>query len=316
MDIAQKIKSYRKHLGMTQEALASKAGINEKYYGRIERGESCPTMDCIGKLCDAMEIDMAELLLMENEKENRKRNEILKALHERKSIRVFTQEKIGQEEKESILNAALQAPSAGCQLLYTILDITDQKKKERLAELCDHQPFIADAKLVLVFCADCRKWLSFYREAGLEPRDPGAGDLLLAVEDALIAAQNAVTAAESLGIGSCYIGDVMENAEEMKALLELPRYVYPACMVVFGYPTDQQKERKKPVRFQLSDMVCENSYRDKSSQEIRRMFSERTGMQSYDAWMEAFWKRKYESDFSNEMNRSMEVYLKDFLNKR
>ena len=76
--------------------------------------------------------------------------------------------------------------------------------------------------MALVFCADCRKWLSFYREAGLTPRKPGTGDLLLAVEDALIAAQNAVTAAESLGIGSCYIGDVMENAEEMKELLKLP----------------------------------------------------------------------------------------------
>lgn len=239
-------------------------------------------------------------------------NEILKALHGRKSVRVFTEEEIGINEKEQILNAALQAPSAGCQLLYTILDITNQGSKETLAELCDHQPFIAKAKMVLVFCADCRKWLSFYREAGLTPREPGTGDLLLAVEDAVIAAQNAVTAAESLGIGSCYIGDVMEHAEEVKELLALPAYVYPACMLVFGYPVGQQKERKKPERFALSDIVCENVYRDKGSGEIRAMFAGRTGAQSYEAWMEAFWKRKYESEFSNEMTRSMEVYLKDF----
>lgn len=242
-------------------------------------------------------------------------NEIIRALYTRKSVRVFSEKGITQKEKECILNAALQAPSAGCQLLYTILDITDQNKKERLAELCDHQTFAAKAKLVLVFCADCRKWLSFYEEAGLSPRKPGAGDLLLAVEDALIAAQNAVVAAESMGIGSCYIGDVMENAEEMKALLELPKYVYPACMLVFGYPTVQQKERKKPERFLLSDMVCENSYRDKCPEEIRQMFFYRTGMQGYDEWMKAFWKRKYESDFSKEMNRSMEVYLKEFLER-
>lgn len=241
-------------------------------------------------------------------------NEILKALSMRKSVRVFTEEEIAREEKEQILNAALQAPSAGCQLLYTILDITDQSKKEKLAELCDHQPFIAKAKMVLVFCADCRKWLSFYREAGLTPREPGTGDLLLAVEDAVIAAQNAVTAAESLGIGSCYIGDVMEQAEEMKGLLALPTYVYPACMLVFGYPVEQQKERKKTERFALSDIVCENCYQDKNSEQIRAMFAGRTGMQSYEAWMEGFWKRKYESEFSNEMTRSMEVYLKDFQN--
>ena len=240
-------------------------------------------------------------------------NEIIKALHERKSVRVFTDQEITEKEKENILRAALQAPSAGCQLLYTILHITDQEKKEKLAELCDHQGFVAKAGLVLVFCADCRKWLSFYREAGLTPRDPGPGDLLLAVEDTLIAAQNAVTAAESMGIGSCYIGDVMENAEDMKALLGLPRYVYPACMVIFGYPTEQQKQRKKPERFRLSDMVCENVYQDKSGEEIREMFAERTGSKRYEEWMEAFWKRKYESDFSNEMSRSAKIYLKEFL---
>ena len=105
----------------------------------------------------------------------------------------------------------------------------------------------------------------------------------------------------------------MENAEEVKKLLQLPKYVYPACLLVFGYPTKQQKERKKPERFRLSDIVCENGYRDKSSQEIREMFEGRTGTKEYEAWMEAFWKRKYESSFSMEMNRSMEVYLKDFL---
>lgn len=239
-------------------------------------------------------------------------NDIIKALHDRKSVRVFTEEEITAKDREAILTASLQAPSAGCQLLYTILDITDQNKKEKLAELCDHQPFIAKGKLVLIFCADCKKWLSFYEEAGLMPRTPGPGDLLLAVEDAVIAAQNAVTAAESLGIGSCYIGDVMEHAEEMKELLSLPAYVYPACMLVFGHPTGQQKERKKPERFALSDIVCENVYQEKTSADIQSMFEGKTGAQSYEAWMEAFWKRKYESEFSNEMNRSMEVYLKDF----
>ncbi len=239
-------------------------------------------------------------------------NEILKSLHERKSVCVFTDEEIAGEDKNSILQAALQAPSAGCQLLYTILDITDKDKKEKLAVLCDNQLFMAKAKMMLVFCADCRKWLSFYQEAGLKPRNPGVGDLLLAVEDALIAAQNAVTAAESLGIGSCYIGDVMENAEEMKTLLQLPKYVYPACLLVFGHPTKQQKERKKPERFRLSDIICENSYQEKTGAQIREMFSGKTDQKSYDEWMEAFWKRKYESDFSREMNRSMEIYLRDF----
>lgn len=68
---------------MTQEVLASKAGINEKYYGRIERGESCPTINSVVKLCDAMEIDIVELLLMEvgkNERQFRRNPNVIKAI--------------------------------------------------------------------------------------------------------------------------------------------------------------------------------------------------------------------------------------------
>ena len=117
---------------------------------------------------------------------------------------------IPEEMKDMILEAAMQAPTAGCQQLYTILDITDQNLKEALAESCDHQPFIAKAPMVLVFCADCKKWYDAYLEAGCKPRKPDVGDLMLAVTDTAIAAQNAVVAAESFGIGSCYIGDIME----------------------------------------------------------------------------------------------------------
>lgn len=240
-------------------------------------------------------------------------NQIINSLYTRKSVRVFTDQPVAQKDKELILNAALQAPSAGCQLLYTILDITDQDKKERLAVLCDHQPFISNAPVILIFCADCRKWLTFYKEAGLTPRNPGPGDLFLAMEDALIAAQNTVTAAQSLGIGSCYIGDIMENAEDVKALLNIPKYVYPACMLVLGYPTAQQQARPKPDRFSLAHIVCKNGYQDKTSEDIQDMFSGHTGIQDYQDWMSAFCTRKYESDFSKEMNRSANVYLKDFL---
>lgn len=140
------------------------------------------------------------------------RNPILQSLFDRKSVRVYEEKPIPAEMKQAILEAAAQAPSAGCQQLYTILDITDPALKEALAESCDHQPFIAKAPLVLVFCADCKKWYDAYLEVGCTPRTPGVGDLMLAVTDAAIAAQNAVVAAESFGIGSCYIGDIMETA--------------------------------------------------------------------------------------------------------
>ena len=239
-------------------------------------------------------------------------NETIRQLNERKSVRAFLDREIPTEQKEAILNAACQAPTAGNQQLYTIIDVTDPTLRERLVKTCDDQPFIASAKMVLIFCADCKKWYDAFLASGCEPRLPGVGDLLLAVSDANIAAQNAVTAAESLGIGSCYIGDIMENAEEQRALLKLPEYVFPAAMLVFGYPTDQQKARKKPQRAELCHIVHENAYREMDADELRTLFSIRTETRSYEDYRKAFCDRKYNSDFSVEMTRSVGEYLKQF----
>lgn len=239
-------------------------------------------------------------------------NEIIQSLYDRKSVRAFTDASGPPEVKQAVLEAAAQAPSAGCQQLYTILDITDQALKDRLADTCDHQPFIAKAPVVLIFCADCRKWYNAYLAAGCAPRAPGAGDLLLAVDDALIAAQNAVVTAESLGLGSCYIGDIMELCEEHRRLLTLPGWVFPAAMLVMGYPTRQQRDRPKPERFELTHIVHENGYRVMEEAELREMFAPRTGGRDFDDWIQAFCNRKYSSDFAREMTRSVEEYLRDF----
>ena len=173
-------------------------------------------------------------------------NDVLHQLRARKSVRAYLEKPIAPDDKRAILEAACAAPTAGNQQLYTILDITDQQLKDTLAETCDHQPFIAQAPLVLIFCADCQKWYDAFAAGGCQPRKPGVGDLLLACSDANIAAQNAVTAAWSLGIGSCYIGDVMEQCETHRRLLHLPDYVFPAAMVVFGYPPPRQKAGERP----------------------------------------------------------------------
>ena len=241
-------------------------------------------------------------------------NEVIKQLKERKSVRAFLDKPISAEDTAAILEAAVNAPTAGNQQLYTIINVTDQKLKEALVDSCDHQPFIAKAPLVLVFCADCRKWYNAFEKFGCDPRKPGVGDLMLAVSDTNIAAQNAVVAAHSLGIGSCYIGDIMENAEIQRKLLSLPRYVFPAAMLVFGYPTEQQLERPKPLRSPMQYIVHENGYRDMNSDELKAMLIEKPANREFEEWLDAFCKRKYNSDFSREMTRSVEVFLKDFDN--
>ncbi|MBE5786154.1 MAG: nitroreductase [Clostridiales bacterium] len=239
-------------------------------------------------------------------------NEVIRQLRNRKSVRVFEEREIPAEAKEAILLAAVGAPTAGNQQLYTIIDVTDQKLKDHLSQSCDHQPFIADAELVLIFCADCRKWYRAFACGGCQPRHPGVGDLMLAVSDATIAAQNAVTAAESLGIGSCYIGDIMENCEIHRQMLRLPAFVFPCCMVVFGYPTAQQQARKKPLRVEMAHIVHENGYRDMDGTELAEMLAYKAGERPYEEWLAAFCNRKYNSDFSREMTRSVAQYLKDF----
>ena len=239
-------------------------------------------------------------------------NEVLRQLFDRKSIRAYTQQEITKEEKALILRSAAEAPTAGNQQLYTILDITDQALKETLVETCDHQPMIAQAKMVLIFCADCKKWYDAYLAVGCDTRKPGVGDLMLAVTDTMIAAQNAVTAAESLGIGSCYIGDIMENYEEQRALLHLPEYVVPVGMLIFGYPTQQQQNRSKPKRVKMEYIVHENGSRSLSPKDLEEMWTPGTGEKGYVNWMRAFCNRKYNSDFAREMTCSIQKYLEQF----
>ena len=242
-------------------------------------------------------------------------NEVIKQLYERKSMRVFEEREITAEDKALIHQAAAMAPSAGNQQLYTILDITDESLKAKLADSCDHQPFIATGKMVLIVCADCQKWYEGFLMAGCEPRKPGVGDLLLAVSDANIAAQNMVVAAQSLGIGSCYIGDIMENCEIHREMLNLPKYVFPAAMLVFGYPTKQQLERQKPERAAMKHIVHENGYRHMDGKELKEMFETKALTQTYENWMKTFCDRKFNSDFSKEMSRSVGEYIKAFEEK-
>ena len=235
-------------------------------------------------------------------------NETLELLMKRKSVRVFEERPIGPEEKQAILSAAMRAPTAGNSMLYSILDITDQTLKDKLAVTCDHQPFIAKAPLVLVFLADYRRWYRKFQQAGCENVPaPRLSDLILATNDTVIAAHAACVAAESLGIGSCYIGDIIEQWEQHQEMFHLPKYVAPVSMLVFGYPTQQQKDRPQTSRFPQKMIVMENGYHDLTDEELQEYYPNDKA--------QAFFNRKYISDFSWEMARSAEEILKNWEGK-
>ena len=235
-------------------------------------------------------------------------NETLEVLMGRKSVRAFEERPIGQEEKQAILSAAMRAPTAGNSMLYSILDVTDQALKDRLSETCDHQPFIAKAPMVLVFLADYRRWVRKFHQAGCENvPNPRLSDLILATNDTVIAAHAACVAAESLGIGSCYIGDIIEQWEEHQKMFSLPPFVAPVSMLVFGYPTQQQKDRPQTSRFPQRMIVMENGYHDLTEEELGEYYPNDKA--------QAFFHRKYVSGFAREMARSAGEILKNWEGK-
>jgi len=255
-------------------------------------------------------------------------NSTLELLANRRSTRIYDFTPLTQEEKDAILGATLRAPTAGAMMLYTVIEIEDQALKDRLADTCDHQPFIATAPYVLLFLADYQRWMDLYAaagcearaaELGLQPRSPGEGDLILALMDALIAAHTAAIAAESLGIGSCYIDDIIENWETHRDLFALPRYTFPAALICFGRP---QGKRDGPLvpRFERKFIVHQNQYRRFTPEELddlhlpfgRRSFERREFPNGAQNVVQFNYIRKYTADFSLEMTRSVREMLKSW----
>lgn len=242
-------------------------------------------------------------------------NDTLKTLDQRRSTRIFLDKEISKEDKRIIFDAAINAPTAGNMLLYSIIDVTDQEKKDKLSVLCDNQPFIKNGKMVLVFVSNSKKWYDVYNEINKTDLKPSISDFYLSMADAHIAAENAVIAAESLGIGSCYIGDIVENYEEMKELLNLPKYINPICMLVFGYKIN--REVPKARRFLVEDVVFENNYEEKSYVTFLNKFShlenEEERKKKVSQLVNATFRAKMNAEFFKEMNRSLTKIVEEYL---
>lgn len=260
-------------------------------------------------------------------------NSTIDTILARTSQRVYADKIITDEEKELIIRCAIRAPTAGNMMLYSMLEVADQRKKERLVETCDNQPFIAKAPFVVIFLADLQRWFDYYNYSGvpelcsrnnLEIEQPAEADLMLASCDALIAAQTAVIAAESLGIGSCYIGDIMENYEIHREMFDLPDLVFPITMLCFGHMTEHGKHLPRPPRFPKSSIYSTDRYRRLEGEDFEEMFGERAKslLKSGNFFGEAenagqhFYLKKTGSDFFAEMRRSVKVAMKAWTGKK
>jgi nitroreductase len=250
-------------------------------------------------------------------------NETLKLINNRKSVRKFADKKISATDIDTIINSAMRAPTAGNQMLYSIIEVDDQNLKDQLVKSCDDQPFIASAPLVLLFLADYQRSYDLFISSGvgeyalkegIQLRTPGIGDLMLASCDALIAAQNTVIAAESLGIGSCYIGDIMENYEIHRDMFNLPEYTFPITMLCFGYPVGNYKGRSPAPRYTKESIHFKNQYKRLSADEFETMvkpikdvyFKSQNFHGNSVNIGQHFYTKKFTADFTIELNRSVQ----------
>jgi nitroreductase len=254
-------------------------------------------------------------------------NETMQLIHNRRSVRAYRDQPVERETVDQIIQAAMRAPTAGNLMLYSILEIADQGIKDKLAVSCDNQPFIATAPLVLLFLADYQRWFDYFLFSGVEEyceregkemRCPGEGDLLLACCDALVAAQTAVIAAEALGLGSCYVGDIMEQYEFHRELLNLARYTFPVAMVCLGYPTEAHARRQLTTRYPQEYVHFTDRYRRLDAAELEKVFAsrERSGYPWDVANLGQFaYSRKFAADFSYEMTRSVRKAIETWVSR-
>lgn len=252
----------------------------------------------------------------------RKHEETLDLIHRRRSVRAFSKSPVPEGLRREILEAALRAPTAGNMTLYSVIDVRSQQTKERLAITCDNQRWIATAPVVLVFLADYQRWMDFFRQqgapeaaraAGRALRNPGLGDLMLATSDALIASQTAALAAESLGLGSCYVGDILENYEEHRRLFNLPPLAMPVTMLCIGYPRRSGAQTAMTPRLVPESVVQVDRYRRLEGDELEdafeplrsHYFSKGSFVPGAENMGQHYYLRKFSAPFSREMDRSV-----------
>jgi len=173
-------------------------------------------------------------------------NETIQLLHERASVRNFSDKKVEPDVLQYILKSGIHAPTAGNLQPYSIIKVEKKETREKLAELCEGQKCIAEAPIDLLFCIDLHR---IERWAHLEVApftDTSAfRHFWVSFQDTIICAQNICTAADSLGLGSVYIGTVLECFPELRSMFQLPKGVFPVVLLCLGYPQASPSPRNK-----------------------------------------------------------------------
>ena len=187
----------------------------------------------------------------------------------RKSCRKFKQEKISKEKVENIIWQASKAPTCGNMQLYSVIVTEDEENKKKLSGFHYNQPASTSAPLILTICADFNRFTRWCIQNKADARYNNFHSFIVAMEDALILAQQITTIAELEGLGTCYLGTVTYNAKEISELLKLPELVIPVASLAIGIP-DEKGEKTK--RLPLDSFLHYESYHNDSEDKLKELY--------------------------------------------
>lgn len=218
-------------------------------------------------------------------------NPVVELLKSHRSIRKFTERPIEPELFEELVRAGQGAATSSFLQGATIVRVGDTAKREKIAELAGNQRYVASAAEFMVFCADLKRAGNWCREYGKPFEGDFTEHFIIATVDVALMAQSMVCAAESVGLGICYIGGIRNNPGPVSELLELPKGVYPVFGLCLGYPA--QDPEVKP-RLPLSVIVKQDSYNEEGDREaiaaydkvVRGYYATRTGGGHGVSWSE------------------------------
>ncbi|WP_218621629.1 nitroreductase family protein [Microbacterium oleivorans] len=175
------------------------------------------------------------------------RNEVLELLYRHRSVRRFGPGEVDDATVTAIVAAAQSASTSSNLQAWSVVEVRDPARLDTLAHLAGDQDFIRRGAVFLVFVADWARASELARRVG-EPAEAVdyIESTIVGFVDAALAAQNAVIAAESLGLGAVYVGSVRNNPEQIADVLELPPGAFPAFGVVIGHPDPDDPAGVKP----------------------------------------------------------------------
>lgn len=200
---------------------------------------------------------------------------VIDLLKNHTSIRQYKADKIEKGLLTSILEAGCRASTTGNMQLYSIIVTENDENKQALAPLHFSQKPVLEAPVVLTICADFNR---FNEWCLLRNATPGYDNFLSFMNgavDAILVAQNITIAAESVGLGVCYFGTVLYNANKIIEVLKLPKGVVPVATITLGYPAMVPAQVD---RLPLEAVVHYEAYNNYTHEMIEEIYSNKESL--------------------------------------